>query len=193
MYRCERRSLSTGTGAQVSNRWMVQCCCCHGNHRAKGGGGEGWVLREERKWHKKKKGREGGKEGGRVLLKGYSFLWTKLWGHIRSHKWGEKEERYHLLGTRLSIKPAPSSSWAQASLPVLVLPLKLYLYSCRHVLRLFRGSNPRGWEFIVHSLSLCPSSYPSACKCFFINLLQSHLFPQGDISEQHLQRATNEP
>lgn len=34
---------------------------------------------------------------------------------------------------------------------------------------------------------------PLFSKCFFINLLQSHLFPQGDISEQHLQRATNEP
>ncbi len=167
MYRCERHTLSTGTGAQVSNRWMVQCCCCHGNRRAKGGGGEGWVLREERKWHKK-----GGREG---IIKGTQFCrsLTELWGHIRSHV-GEKRRGFHLIGTTVSIKATPFSSWALASLSVLVLPLKLYLYSCSQVLRLFRGSNPRGWEFIVYGLLLfVQGSYPSACKLTVIFLLIS--------------------
>lgn len=35
MYGCEGCTLSTGAGAQVSSRWMVQCCCSHSNHRAK--------------------------------------------------------------------------------------------------------------------------------------------------------------
>lgn len=34
---------------------------------------------------------------------------------------------------------------------------------------------------------------PLFSKCFFINLLQSHLFPQGDISKHHLQHVTNKP
>lgn len=85
----EAHTLCTGTGVQVSSRWMVQCCCCHSNHRAKGGGGggEGWVLRQERKWHKKK--REGEREG---IIKGTQFcrLWTELRGHIRSQAVREK-------------------------------------------------------------------------------------------------------
>lgn len=186
MYRCERRTLCTGTGAQVSNRWMVQCCCCHGNRRAKGGGGEGWVLREERKWHKK-----GGREEGRVLLKGHSFaVHGQSFGDTSDHKWGKKKKKGEVLfeRTRVSIKPTPFSSWAQASTSVLVLPLKLYLYSCSHVLRLFRGSNPRGREFIVYLLCFCLGSYPFGYKpavfeVSLINLLQSHLFPQSDISQ----------
>lgn len=85
----EAHTLCTGTGVQVSSRWMVQCCCCHSNHRAKGGGGggEGWVLRQERKWHKKR-----GREKGRVLLKGHSFVVCgRSFGDISDHKrWGEK-------------------------------------------------------------------------------------------------------
>lgn len=146
----EAHTLRTGTGVHVSSRWMVQCCCCHSNHRAKGGGGggEGWVLRQERKWHKKR-----GREKGRVLLKGHSFVVCgRSFGDISDHKrWGKKEEWYYLIVTWVSMKPTLFSFWTKTFLPVLVLPLKLYLYSCSHV----SCPNSRGCKFIVYQLRFC--------------------------------------
>ena len=131
---------------------MVQCCCCHSNRRAKGGGGEGWVLRQERKWHKKREG----------VIKGIQFCcsWTKLWTHIRSQAGKNKSSSFYLIETRVSRNLTQFTSWVQTSPSVLVLPLKLYLYSCSHVLWLFRGSNLLGCHFIVHHLYFCRGRHP---------------------------------
>lgn len=193
MYRCERRTLSLQEQEPRSptDEWCSAAVVMATAEQKEGEEKGGYWGRKENGIKKK--------EGGRVLLKGHSFAVCRrsFWGHIGSQV-GENDERCYFIGTRVSIKPTPFSSWAQASLSVLVLPLKLYLYSCSHVLRLFRGSNPQGWEFIVYRLCFCWGSYPLGSKptvssVFLINLFQSHLFPLSDISKHHSQLATNKP
>lgn len=65
MCRCERCARSTGAGAQVSSRWMVQCCCSHSNH---------WAKRRGMRRVGAEAGKKMALKRGRALLKGHSFV-----------------------------------------------------------------------------------------------------------------------
>lgn len=68
-----------------------------------------------------------------------------------------EEKRQELLSDRVSIKPTPLSSRAQASLSVLVLPLVEYLYSCSHFYGYLRVQTHR-----VRSLLCAPFAFVRA-------------------------------
>lgn len=76
----------------------------------------------------------------------------------------------------------PLSSWAPESLPVLVLPLKLYLYSCSHVLRLFRGSHPQGpggyCALSLWRVHIRQAVDPLLLKCFLLISSSHTYFPR---------------